>query len=850
MDFNPPISAWVKARRKQLDLTQTGLAHRAHYSVNVIRKVEAQSRPVSRALAEALRVALEVPADDHDAFIAFARGLGSGQRLDQLPVPVTSLLGREAELGALKAMIGPDSNARLVTLMGPPGVGKTRLATQVALEVQPAFADGAAFVALAPLSDPGNVPAAIVNALRRRVLGGTPTMETIADGIGTRELLLVLDNFEHLLESASVVSHLLARCPRLRIVVTSRAILNITGEHVFEVRPLARTSAVVLFSRRAVAVKPAFAPTRENESVIGEICHKLDNLPLAIELAAARSRMLSPNTLLERLTHHRGAPFDLLTGGPRDAEARQRTLRATIDWSFALLDASEQRFLRRMGIFAGGCVLDGATAVCVDSADEPSAESMIQSLLEKSLIYESMGLDGAPRYGLLETIREYALLRLEASGETDLALGRMTTYLVSLGDAAQPYLARTDHTRWLKRLIAERDNIAIALDWSRAPGGDYTLGLRLASRIGWVVKFGFVWNAYMSIVDAHGWTKDIEARVQPIPPELRAVTIFGIGDLVENTGDLETPRRMFRLAGEVARRNGDRWMAWQVFCHAAQLLDLMDGDHAAAMAQFETSLVESDGEPLWRAQAQLWYGRFLFTHGLPKRAIAGLEEALQIYRAHGLVCSPFGGMAQTEHSLAQAHAWHGTFDTALMYALRAIDDYLSVGWPIHAATRLAAFTALACGQAGAFTDTARRLFLLPVTLTMGAGPSHPWLLELEAILARCLLRCAGAALAVSRTTISDALWPTALTLIGREVATLGDPAAAYRLFGAAWAHLGLTSEPELRDGTRLRLEDHRAKALADQTRFEPWRAGERMSLEEALGFLRERLAIAGAQADR
>ena len=267
MDFTPPFGAWLKARRKQLDLTQAALAQRAHYSTIAIQKVEGggdgrRGQPASRALATALATALDIPQTERAAFLAFARGLQLRQPLNHLPLPATAMLGRETDLATLKALLAPAGSERLVTLLGPPGVGKTRLALQLVRDLQPAFADGAVFVLLAPLSDPGHLSNAILNALRQRAPGNdargsgvTSPTEAITEFLESRELLLALDNFEHLLDGAPLVAELLARCPRLRVLATSRERLNLSGERVIELRPLARSDAITLFVRQATAAK-------------------------------------------------------------------------------------------------------------------------------------------------------------------------------------------------------------------------------------------------------------------------------------------------------------------------------------------------------------------------------------------------------------------------------------------------------------------------------------------------------------------------------------------------------------------------------------------------------------------
>lgn len=850
MDFAPPFGAWLKVRRKQLDLTQVELAELAHYSTESIRKVEERAHPASRALAAALVAPLEVPESERAAFIAFARGVDVRQRLNHLPVPLTPMIGRDTELAALRVLLAPGGGARLITLSGPPGVGKSRLAMQLAHDLQPIYTDGASFVALASVSDAAHIPTAIANTLRQRALGAGPSIEAIAAYLEPRELLLTLDNFEHLLDGATLIGDLLSRCPRLRVLVTSRALLGILGEHVVEVKPLDRGPAIALFARQASAVKPNFALTPENGVVVGEICGKLDDLPLAIELAAARSRMLTPARLLERLTHHTGARFDLLTSGPRDAEARQRTLSATIDWSYALLNDSDKRFFRRLGVFVGGCALDGAAAVCCDDGDAATAEMLIQSLLDKSLIYESEGLDGSPRFAMLEMVREYARLRLEDAGETDRMLLRLTEYLNALGDAARPYVPKADQIAWLKRLASERDNIFATLAWCRSPTGDYSLGLRLAGRIGWVVSWGSLWNVFMPIDDARGWLDDIEERVTALPPEIQAATVYGVADLVQSMGDWERAHAQFSLTRNLARRHDDRWTEWQILWTECVDREVIGRDFASAVPVYEQMLTDSGDDPLTLALAQSMYGRALAVNGQPDRAVSLLEAALKVWQAHGITWTMLGGTATAHHSLAQALVWRGDFGAARAHAKRAAEEFIRVGWTAVESVRLAAVAALAERNAEAFGADATEYFSLPPMIDIGQGPTHPVGRGFAIDSARCVQHCASAALAAWNGHFTDPVLPAALILLARDRLILRNKAGAFRLFGAASAHeVAAAENPELRQLVCARLAARRAQALADPSLFEHWRAGERMSLEDVARLLGEEIDASGRQTD-
>jgi len=394
---------------------------------------------------------------------------------------------------------------RLLTLTGPGGVGKTRLGMQVATELIPVFCDGVYFVSLAPIHDPALVLPMISQALGHREVrdtGDRPMFEHLRDYLRDQCLLLLLDNFEQVMGAAPLLVELLEACPKLKVLVTSRATLRVRSEHTFSVMPLAlpdprrlpgieclsQYAAVTLFLQRASAVKPDFAITIANATTIAEICVRLDGLPLAIELAAARIKLLAPQMLLARL----GKCLGILTGGGRDVPERQQMLRSAIQWSYELLDENEQRLFRLCSLFVGGCTLEAVETVCWHIGNVSlNVLDGVASLIDKSLLQlgEQRSLHSKPDEGrpfMLETIREYGLECLLASGEVDAANHAHAAYYVALAEEAEQEHGGTQQGIWLERLEQEHENLRAALHWLLEQGG----GRARKTRCGWRWRCG------------------------------------------------------------------------------------------------------------------------------------------------------------------------------------------------------------------------------------------------------------------------------------------------------------------------------------------------------------------------
>jgi predicted ATPase/class 3 adenylate cyclase len=410
---------------------------------------------------------------------------------NNLPVQLTSFIGRSKEKDEVKQRL---SKERLLTLTGPSGSGKTRLALQVAAEMIDYFKDGVFFVALAPITEPGLVASTLAQSLGIVESSGRSIMDSLTDHLQNKSLLLLLDNFEQVISAAPLVAELLAANRELKILITSREGLRISGESEYPVPPLAlpnlkqlpslesllQYAAVELFIQRAKAVKPGFKITNDTAAEVAEICYRLDGLPLAIELAAARIKLLHPRAMLTRMEHR----LEFLTGGGRDLPARQQTLRNAIAWSYDLLDENEQKLFRRLSVFVGGCTVEAAEVVAEDHPSRGSVLDRLESLLDKSLLQEVEGTNGESRFIMLETLREFGLEQLEASGEQVSIQHRHADYFLSIAEQTEARLESAGQIEWINRMEQEHDNLRAALEWSKTADGTAETCLRLASALG------------------------------------------------------------------------------------------------------------------------------------------------------------------------------------------------------------------------------------------------------------------------------------------------------------------------------------------------------------------------------
>jgi predicted ATPase/DNA-binding XRE family transcriptional regulator len=597
---------WLRRQRKALDLTQEELAQRVGYARETIKKIETDERRPSRQLAELLATHLAITMDERSTFLAAAR---AEQPADTLPLaprgaapalvpthplyapvppPTTRLIGRERDLEALAPQLADPAN-RLITITGPGGVGKTRLALALATAGSAMFADGVCSVQLAPVRDPALALAAIAQALDVPQNDARPLDELVRGALARRHLLLLLDNCEHLLPAlANLVAELLA-APQLAILATSRVALRLSQERRYQLLPLSlpdegqpeaqlQSAAVELFVERAQAIRPMAEP---DLAAIGAICCRLDGLPLAIELAATRTRLLSPRELLARLDQR----LALLRGGPRDLPERHQALHATIDWSYQLLDPQQQALFRRLAVFADGWTAAAAEAVCADLPNTtPAAASVLDglaALLDASLIGEATNSAGEPRCTMLETIREFAHAQLVAHGELAHAQELHAQYVATLADTVKNALTGAEGAVWTARLVAEHANLRAALRWA-IDCGDAETVLRIGRGV-----WRFWWRGGYAR-EGLDWLALALTSEQSVDAQIRAEALRSAGVLAWAIADYAQAHRWLAEGLELARTLPDRRPEASIYTMLG-ILARAEGAFARAYTYFAAS---------------------------------------------------------------------------------------------------------------------------------------------------------------------------------------------------------------------------------------------------------------------
>jgi predicted ATPase/DNA-binding CsgD family transcriptional regulator len=520
---------------------------------------------------------------------------------NNLPKRRNRLIGRQQELARIVQLLLED-DVGLITLTGAAGTGKTRLALGVAAKVADSFPDGVWFVSLVAVTDPELIAASICRVLELEATGGLSPPQILKTFLRYRRVLLVLDNLEHLLDGANLVSELLEYCDNLKVLITSREALRLTTEHEFHVNPLALprlertisletlkgTPAIALFVERAKAVKPDFAVTEQNARDIAEICIHLDGLPLSIELATARLKMFSESALLARLDRR----LEILTGGARDLAVHQRSLRATISWSYDLLNPRERHVFNGLSVFSGDFSLDAAAALiagavddlrdCVHAGFSSEVLNIVSSLVEKSLLHQSADYSSEPRFSMLETIREFALERLHASGNHVQLQHTHARYYRSLVREVEPELFGSNAMLVMNRLEQEHDNFRIALQWS-SDAREWELAMEIATALSWF------WYDHGHIVEGRNWLEQLLAKAQGVPERLRARALVGAGGLAHRQLDLVAAVTRLEEGLALSRSNNDAWNVMMALTNLG-LVKSDQGDLASAQRLHEECL--------------------------------------------------------------------------------------------------------------------------------------------------------------------------------------------------------------------------------------------------------------------
>jgi predicted ATPase/transcriptional regulator with XRE-family HTH domain len=671
---------WLKQRRKTLDLTQQDLAERIGCSYIAIHKIEAGERRPSRQIAELLADTFNIPHDERAAFVRYARrephhdegatsstststeGAGADRTpwravhlgRTNLPSVLTPLIGRESEEQALHdLLLDKRKGVRLVTLTGPPGIGKTRLSIEVAFDLLDQFEDGVFFVGLAPVREPDGVVRAIAGALEVTDAGGQPLRQVLLEYIRGKRMLLVLDNFEQVLDAGTEVVALLEGSPWLKVLITSRQALHVRGEHLFRVPPLQlpdlahfdleailSSPAVALFIERAQAIEPDFALTEQSAEDVAAICVGLEGLPLAIELAAAHITTLTPQEIHSQLENR----LQLLRGGPRDLPARQQTLRNAIDWSYALLSQGEQRLFARLGAFVGGFTLSAAQAVCNARSDLPFAVLHgLAALTDKSLLKREEVL-GESRYTMLETIREYAAESLKGSQEAEETRRLHAEYHLLVAEEAALHIHSPEQATWLARLELDLDNMQAAIAWS-LESDHIEMSAQIADSL------HHFWLARGHTHEGLRWMEDILSRADKIsiPRGLLIKLLIGAGNLAWNRSEFVRAQQWIEESLKLAREEANA----KSIASSLNMLGILRyylGDRGGAKAFYKEALLlrRELGDRDGVAATLNNLGGLAVHEGDLEEAVIGYQEAISLARELGdkwLVASGLGNFA-------------------------------------------------------------------------------------------------------------------------------------------------------------------------------------------------------------
>ena len=745
-----------------------------------VTAAEAPSASASVALSELARPAI--------------RGLATGRV--SLPTPRTSLIGREREVAKASALLR-QPEVRLLTISGAGGAGKTRLAIAVASNVASHFTAGVHFVGLASITDANLLPMALAKSLDLQISPNRVVPQLLSDFLGNAgPFLFVLDNFEQVLPAATLVAEILAACPALKVLVTSRAGLRIYGEHEFPVAPLEQESAVQLFVQRATAVRPNFANTDQNSSAIQQICSRVDGLPLAIELAAARTKVLSPGAILDRLQSR----LHLLTGGALDLPERQQTLRNTIEWSHGLLNESEQKLFRRFSVFIGGGTIEAAEAVCNTGRDlGMDLFDGLSSLVDKNLIQRMDLLGSEPRFTILETIREYALERLASSAEEAATRRAHAAYCLVLAEEGNPELSAAERMVWLSRCDLEIDNFRSALDWLFS-NRDLDWSLRLCMAL-----FRF-WDMREHLAEGRSRLEAVLRLAGKEYAQRRARIGIFLGALSTAQGDYSAGKSFAEASAQLYEELNDRFGVAAAL-NALGIGQRDSGDYEASQVNLERSLACWRTLPNQHETARCLHNlaNVAKARGDYVRAQRALRESTEIFNTLG----DLSGAAWSINQQGDIARDQGNLESAKEFYRRALQIFRKAGDRWGTARSLADLGGILCEQRD--YDAAHASYREALSTFAQLGHRRG--------IARALEGCASLAAARSQFT------------------------RALQLASAA-AHLRRILGVPLPQAEQLRLEHNLApswRALGTSEGQAAWEAGSRMNIEGAIHYSLEEI---------
>lgn len=781
------FGAWLRSRRLARRWTQDELAHRLDYDVTYVRKIEWGERRPSDALRIRLAETLGVPGSSLPPSLP----VRPPTRLPEAPDP---LIGRTDDLAAVAVLF--EGGSRLVTLLGTAGIGKTRLALALAARFDGELPGGAAFVPLVDVPAASGVARAVAQSLGAPLTGSGDELQRLVDALRGQETLLVLDNFEHVVEAAPLVEELLASVPTLRVLVTSRHVLDLRRETQYPLPPLrvpdgpddvpdrlARVDAVALFVARAVRVRPDFVLSEENAPAVAEICRRLHGIPLAIELAAGTARFLAPEALLTQL----GEGLDLPVDAPRDAPPHQRTLRAALGWSFDLLSEAEGVLIRRLAVFVGGCTVEAVTGVCT-LPGEPGADvrRTLFALAAKSMVEPVADRPGGTRFVLLESVRTLALERLVAAGELEQVQGRHAAWMAALADTQEPRLTGSAQGDALSILGAEHANLTAALRWSLVH--DPPTATRMCARL-W--RF---WLIRGHLTEGRQWIDAALALPQP-DPAVHALALTGAGVLARTQGEYDRAVDLLEQAAALSRSVDDRRGL------ALSLINL---------------------------------GNVTLDRGGCERASVLFEEARSLYTAAG----NRRGVGHSLNSLGTVRLYEGDLDAsaALFEQAASIFRGLDDNWSLAMVVANLGWTAHKQGR----TEVARRMYEKALAMYAGLGDDRA--------VATMLLNLGIAGAAPDGDEVAGMFGEALLTFVRlgerRSVAECLEALAGVRagrdamratvLLGAAGAlrqRIGVAPSPD-DEAVHLALLDRTRRQLGEPSFDAAWQEGRLMGWDE------------------